>query len=55
LLLTPLIRPPEPPVPIKLNALSANTRPTRSLGEAVVPVPRVLSAMMLSYSVLVPV
>src|SRR5262249_45893926 len=52
--LTPLTRPPEPPVPIRLDALDGDTVTPlrRATSSAVVP-PRVLSATIVLYKVVV--
>ena len=54
LLLTPLVRPPEPPVPIKLYALDEATVPATSLADAPMPVPSVFSAMIVLSTVATP-
>ena len=52
--LVPLVRPPEPPVPIRLYALAEATVPAMSLADAVLPVPVVFSATIVLSRVAVP-
>ena len=52
--LVPLVKPPEPPVPIRLYALAEETVPAMSLADAVLPVPMVFSATIVLSRVAVP-
>src|SRR5579862_6220377 len=54
LLLTPLVNPPLPPVPIKLKELELTTVPPMSLAVVLSPPPRKLPAMMVLRSVVDP-